>query len=139
MGFSGRQERISPDRLLHGCSFFPCVPPTYPFHHHLPRLLFIMLIPLLPCHCFVFVTIYQPCLICHMSACLFNSRTPSLLPVLPLPAHLCLFFSLPISLARWIGIAQSTYYEQINVVYGEADRLSPWQHMRENFRMFQAD
>lgn len=42
---------------------------------------------------------------------------------------------LPISLARWIRIAQSVYYEQINVPYVVDDCLSPWQHMRENFKM----
>lgn len=57
----------------------------------------------------------------------------------PLFPHLCLSFSLPISLARWIVIARSIYYEQINVAYAVGDRLSPWQHMRENFRVFQAD
>lgn len=72
----------------------------------------------------------------HVSLILICLLSHLCLPPFP---HLCLSFSLPISLARWIVIARSIYYEQIHVAYAVGDHLSPCQHMRENFRGFQAD
>lgn len=79
-----------------------------------------------------------PCVHLSHVACLCNPHPSSLSPLLPssLPPCLCLSFSLPISLARWIRTAQSIYYEQINVAYVAVYCLSPWQHLREAFRRY---
>lgn len=66
-------------------------------------------------------------------ACLSPTNAPSLTRAFPPSPSLP--FLLPISLARWIRIILSIYYEQINVAYVAVDRLSPWQHTRKHFKM----
>lgn len=122
-----------PEGLLHECSFFlPCVPPTY-YLVTASTLLSMVLIPFLVTVLSFWNTTHWPFPPAKCCMSLSSTNAPSLTPAsLPSPS-LPLF--LPISLARWIGITQSIYYEQINVAYVVADRLSPWQPMREHFKM----